>query len=208
MPQERIPYTTLGTSFYANRKTAPQYTFSHGKDVERGAQPGSIPYGPGPGAYEAAAASLHATGPLAGHVEKANAKWAVDTTLRSNCGAPRNNYMQPPGPGLYLRSRSAFNLTGSRQPLANWHNAAASGWKDYSRRECQTPVVLSREHERARLGTHSPGPMTAVPVDSVGRQLTSNRTTQPRCAFSRSERFSSVGLKAAAAVPGPGSYNY
>ena len=47
-------------------------------------------------------------------------------------------------------------------------------------RECRTPAVVSREHERERFGTHSPGPMTAAPVDSVGRQLSSTRKTQPR----------------------------
>ncbi|EFJ45788.1 hypothetical protein VOLCADRAFT_93864 [Volvox carteri f. nagariensis] len=135
---------------------------------------------PGPGTYSADPDALRHSGPLVQPGLYANAKWAVDTTVRTNLGLPKHTHKMPPGPGLYFRTHSANNLTGSKQLKSSWRNSAESGWQDYCARQCQTPVVLSREHERERYGTHSPGPMTAVPVDAVGRQLTSNRKTQPR----------------------------
>ncbi len=41
-------------------------------------------------------------------------------------------------------------------------------------------MFVSRGHERERYGTQSPGPATAAPMDALGRQLVSQRKTQPR----------------------------
>ncbi|GFR53084.1 hypothetical protein Agub_g15794 [Astrephomene gubernaculifera] len=202
-----VPYSTLGSSIYANRKNPPSTSF--GKPKQRqGKEPLFKDPGPGPGAYHPEVGIPHLAGRGVTPTHHANTKWAADTTGRTNLGLPPHKDVVPPGPGLYLRSRSAVNLTGCPQQLTSWRNAAAAGWQNYSARECQTPVILSKEHERIRYGTHSPGPMTAVPEHSVGRQLTSQRITQPRCAFARSARFSTAELRMSGAVPGPGAYNY
>ncbi|GIL80397.1 hypothetical protein Vretimale_12119 [Volvox reticuliferus] len=203
-----VPYSTFRTSFYTQRKNTPAYSIGYGEKERLPEHLTVVEAVPGPGTYSADPAALHHSGALIKPGLYANTKWAADSTVRTNLGLPRHKYAMPPGPGRYLRSHSSNNLTGSTQLISTWRNALQSGWRDYSPRECQTPVVLSREHERERYGTHSPGPMTAVPVDSMGRQLTSNRKTQPRCTFGRSERFSTVAMRMAQAVPGPGAYNH
>ncbi|KAG2499801.1 hypothetical protein HYH03_002097 [Edaphochlamys debaryana] len=162
--------------------------------------------GPGPGAYEAVAAE--ASGRAITPSLKSNGRWGADALSRSLLGLPAHPHTLPPGPGLYLRSSSAWHLTGSTQARSGWRNSVSAGWQSYCRRECRTPMVLSREHERERLGSCGPGPMTAAPVDSVGRQLLATRKTQPRCAFARSSRFADVGRRMGEASPGPGAYDH
>ncbi|GLC40061.1 hypothetical protein PLESTF_000933200 [Pleodorina starrii] len=203
-----VPFSTFGTCSYAHRKNTPAYSIGHGEKQRVPELKSVLAAVPGPGSYSVDPLAVRQTGRLVTPSLYANTKWGMDLSPRTNLGLPRQTHRMPPGPGLYLRSHSARNLTGSRQLVSKWGNATRAGWQDYCARECLTPVVLSREHERERFGTHSPGPMTAAPVDSVGKQLNSTRKTQPRCTIGRSERFATATLRAAAAVPGPGAYNY
>ncbi|PNW80714.1 hypothetical protein CHLRE_07g326900v5 [Chlamydomonas reinhardtii] len=205
-----VAYSTLGPSFYAHRHNAAAFSFPKNPLKERfGVDLGAQDSGPGPCDYDWGDGIPHVTsGRTLTPSLHANTNWANDSMSRSLLGLPSQPHTLPPGPGLYLRSRSSYHLTGSPQLNTSWRNSTTAGWQNYCRRECRTPAVVSREHERERFGTHSPGPMTAAPVDSVGRQLSSTRKTQPRCTFSRAGRFSNVTQRVTEAVPGPGAYNY
>lgn len=63
-------------------------------------------------------------------------------------------------------------------------------------------IFISLEHEKGSYGEGTPGPGTANPVRSVGRQLSSRSKTAPTWSFGSSKRSPITGADG----PGPGEY--
>lgn len=65
-----------------------------------------------------------------------------------------------------------------------------------------TQIFISLEHEKASYGELSPGPGTANPVRSVGKQAMSRAKSAPIWSFGSGKRSPLVGADG----PGPGDY--
>lgn len=63
-------------------------------------------------------------------------------------------------------------------------------------------IFISPEHEKAGYGEQSPGPGTANPITSVGRQLVSKAKNAPVYSFGTSKR----APLSVSDSPGPGEY--
>ncbi|KAG2442079.1 hypothetical protein HYH02_009870 [Chlamydomonas schloesseri] len=190
---EGIPHVTSGRTVTPSRNAYTDWASDSTSRSRLGlpAQPHTLP--PGPGLYLRSGSSYHLTGS-----QQANTQW------RNSTMAGWQAYCRRWGPVAAAPVVVLVLVVVVVVVVV----AVRRGGRFRGHWECRTPMVVSREHERERLGVHSPGPMTAAPVDSVGRQLSSTRKTQPRCTFSRAGRFSNVPRRAAEEVPGPGAYNY
>ena len=65
---------------------------------------------------------------------------------------------------------------------------------------------MSEDHNKARHGIESPGPMVYKLKGAFGKQDASRAANQPAWVFSSTNRFKYDHLKRAATSPGPGSY--
>lgn len=109
-----------------------------------------------------------------------------------------------PGPGEY-EPHSSFGVQyeahKSTTPRPKVGTAART---DYLRQ------YISQGHERALLGSHSPGPSMYKSVSAVGHQVSSKRPNSNQFKFGSSDRFSDVkpvkGGSGPIDIPGPGSY--
>jgi len=71
-----------------------------------------------------------------------------------------------------------------------------------STRDVAKKTFISKEHEKQSFGLTSPGPCTAQPYNSYGRQSLSTRSSSPGWGFGTSRRLKDYANEA----PGPGTY--
>eukprot|EP00877_Chromochloris_zofingiensis_P009552 jgi/Chrzof1/4850/Cz15g01160.t1 len=69
-------------------------------------------------------------------------------------------------------------------------------------RDASKKTFISKEHEKQSYGEGTPGPSTAQPYDSYGKQSLSTRSTSPGWGFGTSRRLKEYANDA----PGPGTY--
>ncbi|EFN54696.1 hypothetical protein CHLNCDRAFT_53027 [Chlorella variabilis] len=109
---------------------------------------------------------------------------------------------QKPGAG-------AYNVPSSIGGQADKAAVAASTLRNSptirfgtSTRDQDAKVFISQEHEKGSYGSCSPGPVTANPASSMGRQILSTRSSGACLGFGTGKRL----VEHATDVPGPGAY--
>ncbi|CAG9466556.1 unnamed protein product [Pedinophyceae sp. YPF-701] len=124
------------------------------------------------------------------------------------------SYMDDPAPGSYSSTVSfgpQLLATKSTSPTTKFPSTT---------RSAAARVYISKDHERAILGSASPGPSKYRAYSSIGSQSVSPRKTSPSFGFGSGGRFSDYqptkarttqrslkdDLGASAVMPGPGAY--
>ncbi|PRW45654.1 histidine triad (HIT) [Chlorella sorokiniana] len=101
---------------------------------------------------------------------------------------------QKPGAGAYtVPSTIGGSPVKRNSPTVKF----GSGTRDQANR-----LFISAEHEKGSFGTCSPGPVTANPASSMGRQVQSSKSSAGSIGFGTGKRLADH----ASDVPGPGAY--
>lgn len=101
-----------------------------------------------------------------------------------------------PGAGTYNASAALGKQTLSLKKTLPQYSFGSST------RDAALKTFISKEHEKQSFGELSPGPTTAQPSTSMGKQSLSVRSSSPGWGFGTARR----NKEYATAVPGPGTY--
>ena len=102
-----------------------------------------------------------------------------------------------PGAGQYSIKSTVGKQVDSTKPSMPQHSFGSGT------RAATNKLFISVEHEKSQHGLNSPGPATALPSSSMGRQMNSNSKSQNPFSFGTSKRI----VYADSGVPGPGHYD-
>mmetsp|Transcript_11627 Transcript_11627/g.24953 ORF Transcript_11627/g.24953 Transcript_11627/m.24953 type:complete len:305 (-) Transcript_11627:744-1658(-) len=192
----------FGSQVNSKRSSAPSYGFGssnrqHASKMfisQEHAALSSTGAPPGPSAY-----SLKNSIGAQPDARKASAPtWAFGTAERFTY---EKKSAANPGPGAY-QSNSALGA----QVSSNQQSQPKFGFGT-SERKHVAGVFVSEEHNKARHGIDSPGPMAYNSKGAFNKQDVSKQKTAPSWVFGSSGRFNYEHVKRAATSPGPGAYN-
>ncbi|KAL4447748.1 hypothetical protein ABPG75_004967 [Micractinium tetrahymenae] len=118
----------------------------------------------------------------------------VDCEVREAAQKPgAGAYNVPSTIGVQVGSTAASCPTKRNSPTVKFGT---------STRDKDAKVFISVEHEKGSYGNCSPGPVTANPASSLGRQVLSTKSSTGSTGFGSSKRLADH----ASDVPGPGAY--
>merc|ERR1712087_162649 len=191
----------FGNQVASKRQSAPAYGFGsstrqHVNKVYLSAEHAKLASNtssPGPSAY-----SLRGAVGAQPDCRKVTAPtWAFGTAERFTY---EKKSASNPGPGAY-NSHSAFggqvNSSRQSQPIYGFGS---------SERHHVEGCFMSEEHNKARHGKDSPGPMVYKLKGAFNKQDVSKQRTAPAWVFGSTNRFKYDHVKRAATSPGPGAY--
>ena len=148
---------------------------------------------PGPTAYK----QEGSMGKMLTSDKPSNPQWKQGTESRFK-NLKMEEAAKLPGAGQYGYTQACGKQVVSTKPTK-----AKVGFGS-STRDHRAKVYINKESESSTCGLDSPGPGTAKPVNSYGKQVLGTKKSNPSFSWGTSDRFGY--MKNSSAGPGPGEY--
>ncbi|KAL4853952.1 Cytosolic endo-beta-N-acetylglucosaminidase 2 [Chlorella vulgaris] len=195
---------TIGDTVESTRASAPRTKFGSGSRDQANrlyissehekCQVGVDSPGPAYTVHPALGKQLLSTRKSAGAFVMPKGDRFTDNDVREAAGKP--------GAGAYNLPSSIGNKTDKSAASASTLRNSPTIRFGTSTRDQDAKVFISQEHEKGSYGSCSPGPITANPASSMGRQVLSTKSSGSMLGFGSSKRL----VQHATDVPGPGAY--